>query len=548
MILTRHAVGILVCSAYSWCMLILSFIQTSKLKEYFMFEHSSSISKAATLKYLAVVLLAWMFFVNNHPVLAQEGLSKNKEANEAMREALKVFPAELEKAAALYEKAYQHDPSLYEAALYAGNTYFMMKQYDKAGEWLAKAVALDPDRETAHRYWGGALMMQGKQDEARAKYVNAIIAEPYNQMAWNGLALWAQRNGFRLAHPRIQPPNSVKSQGNNTTLSVDPKILESSDGANHWLMYDLTRVAWSKGDFFRHFPNEKAYRHSLAEEIAALGMVADFAEKDFKAGKIKSLNPAIATLARLKNEDLLAAYVLLSKPDEGIAKDYAAYRQKNRDKLEQYINDYLIAKANPAPNPATADRTRASSNTLKSSYRQAMEYARTGKDSEAIELLKQLVATQPDFLRGYQALGHIHHKNRQFSEALAAFNKVRELNPKGFEGYIGLSTVYTSMGNREEAISMLKEAERRSPNNFSAYNSLGHAFLRVKEYQKAAELFKASIALKKDFAPAHFGLGMALAELGDGTGAMAEYNALLTLDERAAAALQRRLNSLNIPK
>ena len=42
-------------------------------------------------------------------------------------------------------------------------------------------------------------------------------------------------------------------------------------------MYDLTRIAWSKGEFFKNYPDEKVYRHSLKEEATALRMVAEFA-------------------------------------------------------------------------------------------------------------------------------------------------------------------------------------------------------------------------------------------------------------------------------
>lgn len=314
-----------------------------------MFASSSPGYQTAFRQSLLVLLLTLCSFTHADPVYAQEGLSKNKEANLAMSEAQKVFPAQLDKAAAFYAQAYQHDPTLYEAALYAGNSYFMMKQYEKAGEWLAKAVAINPDRETAHRYWAGALMMSGKAEEARAKYIQAIIAEPYNPMTWQGLVRWAQRNGARLAHPQIQPPNSITAHGSETTVNVQPDIFDKKDGSNHWFMYDLTRVAWLKGEFFRHFPNEKKYRHSLAEELAALQMVADFAEKDLKAGKIKSLAPDLATLVRLKNDNLIAAYILLSKPDQGIAQDYVTYRQQHHAQLVRYINEYLVAKDKPEP-------------------------------------------------------------------------------------------------------------------------------------------------------------------------------------------------------
>jgi len=135
------------------------------------------------------------------------------------------------------------------------------------------------------------------------------------------------------------------TQGGQTTLSIDPKILNSNDGSNEWLMYDLTRIAWAKGDFFKNYPDEKEYRHSLKEEAAALRMVAEAAAKDLKSGKIKALEPSLAMLVKLNEDGFLEAYVLFAHPDQGIARDYAAYRKDNREKLRRYWLEVVIGRS-----------------------------------------------------------------------------------------------------------------------------------------------------------------------------------------------------------
>ena len=185
---------------------------------------------------------------------------------------------------------------------------------------------------------------QGKGNEARDKFVEAIIAQPYSRQPYVGLTQWAQRHKVSLGHPKIQPPNSVETQDGKTTLSIDPKTLNSTDGTNNWLMYDLTRIAWSKGDFFKNYPEEKAYRHSLKEEAAALRMVADAAARDLKAGKIKTLEQSLAVLVKLNEDGLLESYILFARPDQGIIRDYASYRASNRDKLRRYWMEVVIVK------------------------------------------------------------------------------------------------------------------------------------------------------------------------------------------------------------
>jgi len=55
-------------------------------------------------------------------------------------------------AAKLYTQAATLDPAWYDPALYAGDSYFLLKDAASAGTWFGRAIAVDPDRETAYRY------------------------------------------------------------------------------------------------------------------------------------------------------------------------------------------------------------------------------------------------------------------------------------------------------------------------------------------------------------------------------------------------------------
>ena len=286
----------------------------------------------------------------------QVPFSNIKTAEAAIREGEAAFTrGEMDKAIAAYKRALDADPNLYEAALYVGDAEFKTamlsdnpknrdERLNAAGVWFAKAIALNPNRETAYRYWGDALEGQQKVEEARDKFIEAIIAEPYSRTPYVGLTQWAQRHNVRLGHPQIVPPNSATTTGQNTTLTIDPRTLDSKDGSNEWLMYDLTRIAWQKGDFFRNYPAETVYRHSLKEEAAALRMVAEAAAKDLKSGKVKALAAALDSLVKLNDAGLLEAFVLFASPDQGIARDYPAYRAANRDTLRRYWLQVAIAR------------------------------------------------------------------------------------------------------------------------------------------------------------------------------------------------------------
>jgi tetratricopeptide (TPR) repeat protein len=289
------------------------------------------------------------------PDATQLPFSDIKAAEASIREGEAAFVSgDMDKAIAAYKRALESDPHLYNAALYAGDAefkkasnstdaQFRSDHFDAAGVWFAKAIAINPNRETAYRYWGDALDSQGKTDQARDKFVDAIIAEPYGQRSYVGLTQWAEHHKVTLGHPKIEPPNSTRTEGGQTTLSIDPKTLNSTDGSNEWLMYDLTRIAWSKADFFKNYPAEKVYRHSLKEEAAACRMVAEAAAKDLKSGKVKALEPSLAMLVKLNEDGFLEAYVLFAHPDQAIARDYPAYRAANRATLRRYWLEVVIA-------------------------------------------------------------------------------------------------------------------------------------------------------------------------------------------------------------
>lgn len=271
-----------------------------------------------------------------HPELGQVSLPGFKSAIAAIREGEAAFRRrDMDKALAAYKRAYDLYPRLYEASLFAGDVEFIKGKnsndvqfrnthLEAAGTWFAKAIAINPERSTAYQYWGDALDAQGKMNEALERFLDAIIADPYSGMPYAGLTQWAQRHRAKLGHPQIEPTNA------------SPASLNSADGSSNWSIYTATRAAWARSEFFKNYPGERQYRHSLKEETTALRMVAEASARDLKSGKVKTLEPSLAMLVKLNEDGFLEPYVLFARPDEGIVRDYAAYRATNRDQLKRY--------------------------------------------------------------------------------------------------------------------------------------------------------------------------------------------------------------------
>ena len=225
-----------------------------------------------------------------------EDFSPNSKANDLVKEGEALFSqGKKDEALKKYQEALAVDPKAYYAALFSGDIYLQKQDYAQAETWYQKAIGIDPTKETAYRYSATPLMRQRKFDAARDRYIEAFITEPYNRFAQAGLVQWGEATGTQLAHPRIDIP---------TNITFD----------------------------------EKGYRHSLAEEVDALRTVLRVAAEK----KPKSLTPSLAKLKKLDEEGLLEAYVLIARPDDGIAADHPVYLKDNRDNLRRYVLAYVV--------------------------------------------------------------------------------------------------------------------------------------------------------------------------------------------------------------
>lgn len=273
------------------------------------------------------------------------------DAGAAMRAGEAAFARrDFEEAINNYNKVLQLDPNNYSAALFIGDSYFAGKKFDLAREWYEKAIAIDPNRETAYRYEADMLTKNGDMETARTRAIQAVVAEPYNPITWRGLQQWAIANRLRIVPVHINVPNNVSAKDDtHININIDPN--QSSEAAPVWLIYSITRAKWRGDDFKKHFPQEKQYRHSLAEEADALTVAASVltSDDDKKGKKDKKSSipkdPDLALLLKLSTADMIEPYVLLNAADEGIAQDYENYRQQNRAKLEQYLSQFVVPAA-----------------------------------------------------------------------------------------------------------------------------------------------------------------------------------------------------------
>lgn len=267
---------------------------------------------------------------------AEPSYSLNKDAEKFMVEGETLFAqSKYDEAIKNFEKALALDPKIYQAALSGGDSYTAKSDWENAEKWYQRGIAIDPNRETAYRYSGTPLMKQKKYDAARERYIEAFITEPYNRMSSRGIGQWAQATEAKLGHPVVDIPEvTFDAKG-----KAVPKVAVTDDAsARPWLAYLAAREIWKKEKFLKSFPKETAYRHSLQEEVEALRAAIAAAKEQ------KSPNKQLELLTKMDSEGVLEAFVLLARPDDGIAEDHPEFLKNNRPKLRQYVQNYVIQK------------------------------------------------------------------------------------------------------------------------------------------------------------------------------------------------------------
>jgi tetratricopeptide (TPR) repeat protein len=270
--------------------------------------------------------------------------SKNPAVEPIMRAGEAAFSRrDFDEALKAYAKALELEPTNYPATLFTANTYDRKSDVAGAVEWYERAIRLSPNVETAYRYYADMLAREGDMHKARTMLIGAAVAEPYNKIVWREIRAWAiiNKTAFNIVYVGVPlPPKD--------DLASNAK--ESHDVSSAWRAYYSVKADWQKGiRFQKQFPQEAGYRHSLPEESEALTAAAGVLKKlkeDEKTGELVTANPVAGLLLKLHDEGLIDPYVLFSLGDDGIAKDYVAYRAKNRVKLEDYMDEFVIP---PAP-------------------------------------------------------------------------------------------------------------------------------------------------------------------------------------------------------
>lgn len=160
----------------------------------------------------------------------------------------------------------------------------------------------------------------------------------------------------------------------------------------------------------------------------------------------------------------------------------------------------------------------------------AKELARTGKLSEATQLLTDYVAAHPDHAAAQYQLGILQWYGSQYRPAAEAFEAAARLAPNNRDAYVlaALSQAgVNDAGSAQKVAGILERMVNQFPDDAEAWLLLGLARGVTGDYEQQASALQKALALEPGMTAAHEYLGLAMALQGNYQGAEEHLNAAL---------------------
>jgi len=144
----------------------------------------------------------------------------------------------------------------------------------------------------------------------------------------------------------------------------------------------------------------------------------------------------------------------------------------------------------------------------------AKEYSQRGAHDRAITLAQSVVKDHPEYGYGPLALAEAYIHAGRFEEGRVWLDRVNPDYAKSEVGMAGLAGLYGQMGDYERAFALCSEILEKEPNLYSALYNCGNIHLMDGQYRDAEQLLSRAVELvPEQAAPKHF-LGRALFQQG----------------------------------
>lgn len=239
-----------------------------------------------------------------------------------------------DKAAKLYKRAVDEQPSFYKASLYLGDSYYFMGNYIEAIKYFKESSQKFPNQLEPRKYLVDAYakerLYKQSLDEAiatMAVYPDLNMVEKLEDAAYlNDKKLdikWTPRGAF---------PNKIKDS---TKTDFNEYVEENKKETKEpWVQYEKAFNS------IKPFCNDKGIITTKNNLTASNYMEVYCWEEMLKNSSDKSLDEA----KRMQKDGYLDCYVLVTCYHIDFYDQYKDFASKNAAKIIEYYNKYIITK------------------------------------------------------------------------------------------------------------------------------------------------------------------------------------------------------------
>jgi len=252
--------------------------------------------------------------------------------------------------------------------------------------------------------------------------------------------------------------------------------------------YPRFHYGWSE---LKSFQNQR-YKLIIAPEMELYDLKEDPDEKENLALSQTKI------LAELKTE----ADSFIEKFSENAFEiDYRKIDEETREKLAAlgYIGTFSDSSKLKGKKLANPKEKIVVFNQLS----RAKEMGLEGKVEEAVEMIKGVIADDPDIIDAYFFVGNIYFKERNYEEAIVYFMEALERRPDDSFTVINIANAYRRMGKIEEAEAFILDHLQRGITDSQFYFILGGIKVIQQKDDEAKKYYKQCLSINPSSSSSH---------------------------------------------
>jgi protein O-mannosyl-transferase len=163
-------------------------------------------------------------------------------------------------------------------------------------------------------------------------------------------------------------------------------------------------------------------------------------------------------------------------------------------------------------------------------------FARDGRDKDALYAFEKVVQRDPGFSPAYAALGKLYRENGQVKKAEIVLRKGVDVDPKNPDLWEGLGEVYHGKGRWDECVEAYGKAVGLRPEDDGLHNNLGNAYQMAGKGREALAHHRRALEINPEDARTYLNFGNASLMLGEFQDALEGYRRAVELDPQFAGA------------